>query len=77
MSSNLLVFRMKQSSKNELVRKLLFLSDAKLYLMSFNTSLWVKIKLITEYWIMVSARSYKVSTVKLKNLQIVNKNIFL
>ena len=45
--------------------------------MSFNTSLWVKIKLITEYWIMVSARSYKVSTVKLKNLQIVNKNIFL
>ena len=77
MSSNLLVFRMKQSSKNGLVRKLLFLSDAKLYLMSFNTSLWVKIKLITEYWIMVSARSYKVSTVKLKNLQIVNKNIFL
>ena len=77
MSSNLMVFRMKQSSKNELVRKLLFLSDAKLYLMSFNTSLWVKIKLITEYWIMVSARSYKVSTVKLKNLQIVNKNIFL
>ena len=68
---------MKQFSKNELVRKLLFLSDAKLYLMSFNTSLWVKIKLITEYWIMVSARSYKVSTVKLKNLQIVNKNIFL